>query len=259
MKLWSKVRNRLCRDAARLLACQKVRLALERPIISFTFDDFPKSALHVGGGILRHHGFAGTYYASFGLMGQTTATGEIFTADDLSELIRQGHELGCHTFDHCHAWNTPPGEFEASIQRNQRAALELVPEVALQSFSYPISGPRPAAKRRTARHYPCARGGGQAVNHGVADVRLLKAFFLEQARGDWPAVQGVIDACVRQTGWLIFATHDICDHPTRFGCTPESFSKAVRYADASGVRVLPVGAAFQIVGGSNRCVTTASL
>ena len=57
------------------------------PYISFTFDDFPRSALANGGAILRQHGFNGTYYASFGLMGQQNSTGEIFQRADLQELI----------------------------------------------------------------------------------------------------------------------------------------------------------------------------
>ena len=254
MNFWPKIKSRFRRDASRLLARDPLRIILDRPIISFTFDDFPKSALRVGGPLLQTHGFAGTFYASFGLMGQTTGAGEIFTTLDLSELIRSGHELGCHTFDHCHAWNTSPAAFDASIQRNKSRAAELFPDVALRSLSYPISGPRPATKRCAARHYPCARGGGQTFNQGLTDARFLKAFFLEQANGNWSAVQRVIENCVHHNGWLIFATHDVCDHPTRFGCTPTFFAQIVNYVAKSGARVLPVGSAFQFVSESaERC------
>ncbi|MBZ5623491.1 MAG: polysaccharide deacetylase family protein [Acidobacteriia bacterium] len=76
----------------------------QRPLISFTFDDFPRSALHTGGAILNRSGLAGTYYACLGLMGGETATGKLFNADDLKILIDRGHELGCHTYSHCHSW-----------------------------------------------------------------------------------------------------------------------------------------------------------
>jgi peptidoglycan/xylan/chitin deacetylase (PgdA/CDA1 family) len=36
---------------------------MESPVISFTFDDFPRSALVKAGAILRERGLAGTYYA----------------------------------------------------------------------------------------------------------------------------------------------------------------------------------------------------
>ncbi|HVI77553.1 MAG TPA: polysaccharide deacetylase family protein, partial [Candidatus Acidoferrum sp.] len=162
-------------------------------MISFTFDDFPRSALINGGAILRQYGFSGTYYASFGLMGQQKSTGEIFQPEDLQELIRQGHELACHTFDHCDSWETMPAEFEASILRNRRAAAQHAPTATLKTFSYPITWPRPATKRRIASLFECARGGGQTFNVGVVDLNYLKAFFIEQSRDDFDAIKHVID------------------------------------------------------------------
>ena len=49
-----------------------------QPLISFTFDDFPRSALTVGGEILERHGARGTYYASLGVMGKYEAAGLMF-------------------------------------------------------------------------------------------------------------------------------------------------------------------------------------
>jgi peptidoglycan/xylan/chitin deacetylase (PgdA/CDA1 family) len=209
-------------------------------VISFTFDDFPRSALINGGAILRERGFTGTYYASFGLMGKDTPTGEIFRRDDLDELVRQGHELACHTFDHYDSWETNPDEFEASIVRNQQAVAEQMPGLTLRSFSFPISWPRPETKRRVADYFECARGGGQTFNVGVVDLNYLKAFFIEQSGDNFEAIREMIDANARSNGWLIFATHDVCDAPTRFGCTPVLFERIVEYATESGARVLPV-------------------
>ena len=160
-------------------------------MISFTFDDFPRSALLNAGAILRERGFAGTYYASFGLMGKQAPTGEIFACEDLDELVRQEHELACHTFDHCDSWETDPAEFEASIQRNQRAAVERLSGTKLRSLSYPISWPRPETKRRVATYYECARGGGQTFNAGTTDLNYLKAFFIEQSRDNFAAIKRV--------------------------------------------------------------------
>lgn len=216
-------------------------------MISFTFDDFPRSAFTNGGAILSEYGFSGTYYASFGLMGQQKSTGEMFQREDLQELIRQGHELACHTFDHCDSWKTRPVDFEASILKNRRAAEQHVPTVSLKSFSYPITWPRPASKRRIASLFECARGGGQTFNVGVVDLNYLKGFFIEQSRDDLDAIKHVIDDNVQAIGWLIFATHEVSDTPTRFGCTPALFERIVDYAEKSGARVLSVRDVGQIV------------
>jgi peptidoglycan/xylan/chitin deacetylase (PgdA/CDA1 family) len=230
----------LQRRAARWFGRRPCRIQLEVPVISFTFDDFPRSALANGGAILRQHGFSGTYYASFGLMGQQNSTGEMFQRADLQELIGQGHELGCHTFDHCDSWETTPAEFEASILKNRQAVAQHVPTVTIKSCSYPITWPRPASKRRIASFFECARGGGQTFNVGVVDLNYLKAFFIEQSRDGFDAIKHIIDANRHASGWLIFATHDVSDNPTRFGCTPALFERIVGYAEKSGAHVLPV-------------------
>ena len=223
------------------------RVRLKLPLISFTFDDFPRSALGVGGVILHERGLRGTYYASLGLMGKKAPTGEMFRREDLHEVTQRGHELACHTFDHCNSWETNPDEFEASIVRNQQAVAEQVPGLRLTSFSYPISYPRPENKRRVAAHFECARGGGQTFNVGVVDINYLKSFFIEQSRDKFDTIRQTIDANVRAAGWLIFATHDVCDVPTRFGCTPVLFEQVVEHSVESGALVLPVHAAFQQV------------
>ncbi len=219
-------------------------IRLKKPVVTFTFDDFPRSALLVAGTMLRNHGFYGTYYTSFGLMDKTAPTGEIFKRSDLPEFIRQGHELACHTFDHCHSWDTAPDVYEASIRANQRAAAELLDGLKMNHFSYPISHPRPETKRRVSSHYQTARGGGQAHNSGETDLNFLKAFFLEQSRDDFAAIQGVIDANARANGWLIFATHDVCAEPTRYGCTPELFKKTLQSSIVSGAEILTINQAM---------------
>ena len=228
------------RRAARWFGRRPCGIQLEAPVISFTFDDFPRSALSNGGSILRLYGFSGTYYACFGLMGRHRATGEMFGREDLHELVHQGHELACHTFDHCDSWETTPGEFEASILKNRQAAAQHVPGITLKSFSYPISWPRPATKRRIASYFESARGGGQTFNAGLVDLNYLNAFFIEQSRDDFGAIKHIIDDNTHAVGWLIFATHDVSDTPTRFGCAPALFERIVDYADKSGAHVLPV-------------------
>jgi peptidoglycan/xylan/chitin deacetylase (PgdA/CDA1 family) len=221
------------------------------PYISFTFDDFPRSALHTGGGILLRFGLRATYYASLGLMGTEAPTGKIFVPDDIHELLAQGHELGCHTFAHCHSWQTSPRVFEDSIIKNRQALEELIPEATFMSFSYPISGPRPHTKQIVAKYFYCSRCGGQTYNVITADLNLLKAFFLEKSRDNVKTIREVIDQNCRNRGWLIFATHDISESPTSYGCTPAFFEDIVNYSVRSGARILPIRQALAAINAEN--------
>jgi glycosyltransferase involved in cell wall biosynthesis/peptidoglycan/xylan/chitin deacetylase (PgdA/CDA1 family) len=242
-----RVQSRYQRDSARSFARRPFVVASEAPIISFTFDDFPRSALLTGGAILRSFGISGTYYASLGLMGNHAPTGPIFLPEDLELLFGQGHELGCHTFHHCHSWDTQPSTFEEEILQNRQALSELAPEATFKTFSYPISVPRVETKKRVSQYFSCCRSGGQTFNAGKVDLNLLSAFFLEQSRDRPDAVKDLIDQNGRERGWLIFATHDVCKNPTTWGCTPDFFEEIVRYAVQSGARILPVAEAYDVL------------
>jgi hypothetical protein len=244
---WTRAQGRYQRTLSNLLFKRPLEIHNNVPYISFTFDDFPRSALYTGGEILRRFGLRGTYYASFGLMDTEGPTGMIFAATDIKELIAQGHELGCHTFDHCHSWQTKPKKFEDSLARNRRVLDELFPGATFKTFSYPIIGPRPETKRRAGKNFICCRGGGQAFNAGTTDLNQLKAYFLEKSRNNPFLVKEVIESNLKARGWLIFATHDISDDPTPYGCSPSFFEEIVKCSIDSGAKILPVAQSLDAI------------
>jgi len=251
---WSKLQGYYRRQAATLLFRRPFVVSPQQPLISFTFDDFPRSALLAGGAILNRYGLVGTYFTALGLLGEHTESGEMFVKDDLASLLADGHELGCHTFSHCDSWDTRTAAFEKSIVENSAALDRLFPGAQFKTFSYPISLPRPLTKAKIVGHFLCCRGGGQTMNVGETDLNQLSAFFLEKSRGNIQAVKDLIDRNRQVGGWLIFATHDISDNPTPYGCTPEFFEQVVEYASKSGAQIVPVIKALEVLGvpGSKR-------
>jgi peptidoglycan/xylan/chitin deacetylase (PgdA/CDA1 family) len=217
------------------------------PLISFSFDDFPRSAFLSGGAILSRYGLAATYYTALGLLGTDGPCGPLYLSDDLKAVLAKGHELGCHTFSHCHSWETEKNRFEDSIIQNRASLAKLLPGAEFKSLSYPISEPRPATKRMAGRHFLCCRGGGQTFNAGTADLNQLSAFFLEKSRDRVKAVRDLVNLNREVRGWLIFATHDVCDKPSPYGCTPEFFEEVVQYARSSGALILPVARALEVI------------
>jgi peptidoglycan/xylan/chitin deacetylase (PgdA/CDA1 family) len=86
---------------------RSVSLCDRGPIVSFAFDDFPRTAYTTGGSILKSFGVRGTYYAAIGLMNTSNDLGEQFQADDLYSLVSNGHELAGHTFSHIRSSSIP--------------------------------------------------------------------------------------------------------------------------------------------------------
>ena len=245
---WSRINGYYQRKAASLSHKRPFSIRPQRPLISFTFDDFPQSAFRTGGAILNRFGVAGTYYAALGLTDKISPSGQIFSLDDLPALFEQGHELGCHTFAHCDSWVTPAEEFEKSLVDNRSALHRLFPDHDFKTFAYPIQVPRPRIKARTAEYFECCRGGGQRINVGQIDLNQLSAYFLEKSRDNIQAVKDIIDQNCQACGWLIFATHDVSENPTPFGCTPEFFGKVVEYAVGSGAQIVPVIGGLKVLG-----------
>jgi len=238
--LTRRVRSKYHRLCGEHLYRRPLMIVADLPVVSFTFDDFPSTALSTGGGILRKYGKVGTYYVSFGLAGKDDATGRMCTLEDLKKLRAEGHELGCHTYDHCDSGLTPSEAFLKSVRANSVALARQFPGASFRTLSFPKSAPRGRTKQLVAGFFECCRGGGQTFNAGTADLNNLRAYFLEQAKGDMDAIRRVIDQNQEAKGWLIFASHDVCYHPSPFGCTPELFDAVVRYTVESGALVLPV-------------------
>ncbi len=219
--------------------------------ISFTFDDFPRSAFLNASEILDKYKIRATYYVSMGFIGKQNRFWEYFTEEDLVNIITQEHEIGSHTFDHVDAWYGSSYFFEESIRKNQNAIQKLYPNYKFKTLSYCIRSPHPMNKKVAEKYFLCCRGGGNKINKYRIDLNLLSSFFIDiYHRDDHCYYFNLIDQNVIKNGWLIFSTHDVTQTPSPYGCTPKSFEMIVKYAKESGARIMPVIEVFQRVFGS---------
>jgi hypothetical protein len=121
---------------------------------------------------------------------------------------------------------------------------EILPGATFTTLAYPISNPRPSTKGRVEKLFDCCRGGGQTFNAGAMDLNLVKAYFLDRRnRPRLDEIRNLVDRNVSCRGWLIFATHDVEDSPSPYGCTPDFLNHIAEYSARSGASLLPVGAA----------------
>lgn len=214
------------------------------PIVSFSFDDAPRSAFGVGREILEQFGARATYFVSLGLLDKETEVGTIASVDDLSRAVSGGCELGCHTFDHLDAWSTSPKEYMESVIRNRDALRQVLPRTEFAAFAYPKSGATVWIKPALSKLFACCRGGGQATNAGVVDLNLLNACFIDRWTGiDLEFIRKLVSDNSARRGWLIFVTHDVAPVPSPYGCSPDFLEAVARYASETGALLLPVGEA----------------
>lgn len=211
-------------------------------MISFTFDDFPRSAFIAGGDVLRTYGVWGTYYAALGLMGKQTAVGEIFDRQDLSSLIEAGHELACHTFEHSLCCNLTDSELVKSCGTNRLLMSELLSGYSPRNFSYPEGVVTLSAKKMASSLYDTCRTIESGINRDPVDLGFLRANRI-YSHDNFDSVKTLIDRNARENGWLILYTHDVGRNHSPYGCTREHFEAVVDHAVKSGAEILTIAQA----------------
>jgi len=236
--------RRLDRVLCRVIRAKAARIATPGGIVSFSFDDFPKSALAVGGGILEQYRVRGTYYVAFGLAGGDGSSGRMFDPEDLQAAMQRGHELGCHSYSHLDCGRAGGRAALADVGRNSVAFARMVEGFAPRHFAFPFGSVSLAAKRALAPHFASCRGTRPGLNRGLADLGELRANSIYDGRFDLDAARRLIDEARREAGWVIFYTHDVASDPSPFGCTPGQLEAVVAYACAQAT-VLPVGDALR--------------
>ena len=213
------------------------------PIVSFSFDDFPRSALAEGARIIEGFGGRATYYVSMSLMNKSNALGEQFRLDDLYLLVDRGHELGSHTFSHCSSRKVRLDLFKNDVEQGERAIQQGTGITASNNFAYPYGEVTLKSKQALASMMRSCRGTCGGLNGGTSavDLNLLRANSLYGDVDRLEMARKLILENERRKSWLIFYSHDVSARPSQFGCTPDLLIATVAAAARSGTRILPVG------------------
>ncbi len=218
------------------------RLRFSEPVLSLCFDDFPASAAAIGAPLLERYGGRGTFFASGALANAESASGRCYHANDVSDLLRAGHEIGCHTFSHCDGARSDVFATLQDIARNRDAfaAMGCAPATSL---AYPYGETTIELKQALPRRIACARGISPGLNRGRVDLAQLRAYALFGVGGLTRALHALKRAA-RTKSWMIAFTHDICPTPSPWGTRPEDLEALLVAARKHGVVILTMSAAL---------------
>jgi peptidoglycan/xylan/chitin deacetylase (PgdA/CDA1 family) len=237
--------DRIANRVMRHLPANDLQVGAETPIVSFTFDDVPDSALETGATILEARGVRGTFYIAGGLVDGATENWNSISAGGCRELAARGHEVGCHTFTHRNTRRLTPSELDDELERNA-SFLRDVTGVVPRNFAFPYNIASPMARKVLSRRFRTCRGGHEGINRRLADSGYLKSIEIRQPESHARSLTRWIDDLVARPGWLIFFTHDVAAAPSPYGCQSETLDLLVRYAIERGCSVMPVDAALDL-------------
>jgi peptidoglycan/xylan/chitin deacetylase (PgdA/CDA1 family) len=236
------------REALCMLYTRTVPWGDRSPIVSFTFDDFPRTAYVEGGAILKKFGGCGTYYTAPALMNTSNDLGEQFTSEDVHSLLADGHELACHTYSHLSSRAVSCSAYREDVERGRKAMQEIAGVSDSGNFSYPYGHVTLNCKRTLGPQVSSSRSIFPGVNGPDIDLNLLRANSLY---GDVDRLQKAQDLILeneQKKSWLIFYSHDVRPNPSQYGCTPGLFESTVSFAVQHGCRILTVQAALAELG-----------
>lgn len=218
---------------------RRIRLGERGPIVTFTFDDFPRSAFTRGTEILDKYGARGTYYVAMSLMNTTNKLGEQFRREDLGSLATSGHEIANHTFSHVSARAVDCDVFRQDVEKGNEEIRNAI-GVSSGNFAYPYGAVTLAVKRQLGPQLKTCRGTCPGINGPDIDLNLLRANALYGRLDRIESAKRLIIQCQAARSWLIFYTHDVSDIPSHYGCTPELLEAACSFAADRGVRLLSI-------------------
>lgn len=207
-------------------------------IVSFTFDDVPKSTFNNAIPILDKYSIKGTFYVALSLMERENKRNGLFTEEDVHKCINSGHELGCHSYSHIHFCNINNGEYiKNDLTCNLTALQILSPGRSFKNFSYPFGEQTITGKRIVSNLYTSCRGTDYGMNLGKTDLNNLKAIKLYESKNSPEEIYSILNGFSQSGGWLIFYTHDVQENFSSSGCSPQYLESVIRKCIDLGIEI----------------------
>lgn len=238
--------GKLRRRLAKLVIRRPAQVTLERPMVSFSFDDAPATAAVAGAAILEAGRLRGSYFICAGTLGETGPMGANASAEEVVRLAAAGHEIACHTYSHLDCGTATDEAIATDADRN-REALTALGLPAPETFAYPFGEVSVPAKRALGPRFGLAR----ALHHGViatgTDLNQAPAVGVEGEDGEVVASRW-LDVAARRKAWLVLYSHDVRPYPSPWGCTPQALGRLIEKALTGGFDVVTVAEGCRRIG-----------
>jgi peptidoglycan/xylan/chitin deacetylase (PgdA/CDA1 family) len=237
------------------VASRPVEIDRGDKIVTFTFDDVPRSAVVNAAPVLDEHRVRATFYVALGM---SRPGREFLGEEDVRKLAKAGHDIGCHTLTH---YSLKRGSAQG-LYEDARAGKEAL-ESALagrpvEHFSWPYGAVTAPAKALLRGTFATMRTSTPGVNRGRVDLNYLRALALYSRRPSetFETAQRAVRTVRQRGGWLILYTHGVCEDPGMYDIRCDDFRRVVGMVMESGVPVFAVSEAVACI--ADRTALTAA-
>jgi peptidoglycan/xylan/chitin deacetylase (PgdA/CDA1 family) len=218
------------------------------PLVSFTFDDVPDSAISRGARVLEEFGARGTFFVSTGLLGRRTPDWRLAGPEGIAELAEAGHEVALHSHRHRPLAAMKRRDFVADLRLCAISMARLAPGRVSANFAYPFGFGHFGHRGFLDGVVRSSRTTHPGLNIGRSDLHFLKSWAFGSTLHEPDAVDRLLEEAAARGGWLILTGHDVADRPSPYGCTPQLLAHALRRTAALGITVAPIDTALDLCG-----------
>lgn len=223
---------------------------LSQSLITFGFDDFPKSAADNGAAVMDSIGAKAVYYACSGLEGKTNLTGKQYSSEDLVKLSKAGHEIGAHTHNHLDCSDNPLTCVLSDIDKNLILLKDMGLEQSVEHFAYPYGETTSVLKSALTAKFKTCRGIAPGFNTAGADSMQLRAMELTPDEATTNRALYAIEKALTKPIWLHIFTHDVRQKPSEFGTRLFDFTQIARAARDSKIPIVTPSKAIDLLFGA---------
>lgn len=212
-------------------------------IVTFTFDDVPKSVATVGLPILKKYGYSATVYV------ETRNTDSNYPGymnwDDVKAVADAGWEVGAHTYTH-------PDLTKLSNEEILDDLLTSTQDFARHGyapvdFASPFGNVNDRVMAILKRHYeshrmawPSGMNADDFDPYGIASYDVTSATTLDE-------LSSLLESLQKEGGWLVLQVHEVVPkgQPVREQYATNLLEDFVELVHAKGLKVLTIQQALQ--------------
>ncbi len=226
---------------------EEINLTLDQPIVSFTFDDVPKTAFENGLPLLEEKGIKATWYISGRYLGQIFDGKRNLSENDVCKLAELGHEIGCHTYGHLSLWKTKEPDLLEDLNKNRKMLESIAGVNKIRSFAYPYGRVGYRTKDVIKGNFYTARGTKDRDNVSRTDLFELSAVSLCNEHLSIDQIRSYLEDAIEEKRWIIFFTHEIEINYGKYGCSPEYFKRVLDLVKEYQIKTMTVKDVYTMI------------
>lgn len=212
--------------------------ALQKGMVSVTFDDGWQSVSSEAAGLLAKYHIRTTQYIISNLPAQKIR--EYMDYGAIRELRREGHEIGSHSLNHCNQTMLDTHLLTANA-RESKAMLEKEKLGPISSFAYPLGAYDEKTQAVYQKHYPLIRTSDFGYNDRYFDAANIRSIAIADTTSD-EELDSWLAYAKKHKVWLVLAYHKV-GGAGQYSVSRAQLERQLAAVRRSGLTTLPLSEA----------------